>query len=108
MLSAMIRKALVAYRAALEARFGRDRVVRVCLFGSWARGEATEHSDIDVAAVIEGLTADEWRLAVADAADVELQIGLCISPLVLSSERFEALKRGGGIAQQIEREGIAP
>jgi predicted nucleotidyltransferase len=40
-------------RAALEERFG-DRLRRLVLFGSSARGEATEDSDIDLMVVLEG------------------------------------------------------
>lgn len=108
MLSATIRHALLAYRKGLEARFGPARVQRVCLYGSWARGEATEDSDIDVAAVIDGLTAQEWTVAIGVAAEVEDEAGLCFSPFVLSTERFDALKRCEGIAQRIEREGLVP
>ena len=107
MLSPLIRQALVAYRAALVARFG-DRVRRVCLFGSWARGQATEYSDVDVAVVIDGLTTRDWKDALAEAANVELATELPLSPLVMSTERFEAMLRAGGIAREIARDGIAP
>src|SRR5688572_11009415 len=88
MLSPLIQQALAAYRAALVARFG-DRVRRVCLFGSWARGQATELSDVDVAAIIDGLTTEEWKVALAEAADVQLATDVPFSPLVMSSERYE-------------------
>jgi len=107
MLSPLIQQALVAYRSALVARFG-DRVRRVCLFGSWARGQATERSDVDVAVVIDGLTAGDWKDALAEAANAELITELPLSPLVMSTERFEAQLRTGGIAREIEREGISP
>jgi len=71
MLSPLIRQALVAYRAALVARSG-ERVRRVCLFGSWARGQATERSDVDVAVVIDGLTSREWKDALAERAGARL------------------------------------
>ena len=107
MISALIRRVLDDYRSALTGRFGA-RVRRVCLYGSWARGEATESSDVDVAVVIDGLSPTEWQDAIRIAAEIESSVGLCFSPFVVSSERFEALKRGGGIASDIEREGITP
>jgi uncharacterized protein len=45
-------------RSALEDAFG-DRIERVVLFGSRARGEAIEESDYDVAVFLRGFT-DRW------------------------------------------------
>ena len=102
-----MRSALQQYTAALALRFGaRLRLVR--LFGSWARGQATEHSDVDVAVVIEGLTGTDWKAAHSDAAEVALSTELSLSPLVLSGARFDEMMRDGGIAREIDRDGIAP
>ena len=52
-------------RARLAALYG-DRLVRVVLFGSYARGEATEDSDVDVLVVLreKGSSYDEaWALS---------------------------------------------
>jgi uncharacterized protein len=46
------------FRAALDNMFG-DRIERVVLFGSRARGEATEDSDYDVAVFLRDFT-DRW------------------------------------------------
>jgi predicted nucleotidyltransferase len=45
-------------RAALDALYG-DRIERVVLFGSRARGDANEDSDYDVAVFLRDLT-DRW------------------------------------------------
>jgi predicted nucleotidyltransferase len=45
-------------RAALDDMYG-DRLERVVLFGSRARGDAREDSDYDVAVFLKGLT-DRW------------------------------------------------
>ncbi|MBM4259518.1 MAG: nucleotidyltransferase domain-containing protein [Deltaproteobacteria bacterium] len=47
-ISAITAKALAEVRRIVLAAVG-DKKVRVYLFGSWARGEATRISDIDVA-----------------------------------------------------------
>jgi hypothetical protein len=101
-----LRDALAAYARRLSARFdGRLRFVR--LFGSWARGEADEDSDVDVAVVVQGLTRDEWRVAVADAVEVELESGVTLSPFVVSGEHFDLLRsRERKIAADIEEQGI--
>jgi predicted nucleotidyltransferase len=46
-------------RAALDALYG-DRIERVVLFGSRARGDAGDDSDYDVAVFSKGL-ADRWQ-----------------------------------------------
>src|SRR5438445_7420584 len=49
---------LKQFRAGLDALYG-DRIERVVLFGSRARGDAREDSDYDVAVFLKGLT-DRW------------------------------------------------
>lgn len=46
------------FRAGLDALYG-DRIERVVLFGSRARGDADEDSDYDVAVFLKNLT-DRW------------------------------------------------
>ena len=53
-LKAEEKQALAAFRAWLNEHFG-PRVRRVRLFGSLARGERHEESDVDVAVEIDGL-----------------------------------------------------
>ena len=50
---------LKRFRAALRALYG-DRIERVVLFGSRARGDAREDSDYDVAVFLKSL-ADRWQ-----------------------------------------------
>lgn len=103
-----IQPALALMRDRLRARFGpRLRFVR--LFGSHARGEATPRSDVDVAVVIDGLTHAEHMEAVAIIHEVELETDHFVSPLVMSSQRFDELSSAGSaLALDIEREGLAP
>ena len=101
-----VRSSVTMYAKRLSVRFDR-RLRLVRLFGSWARGEAGEDSDVDVAVVIEGLTRDEWRDAVSDAVDVELETGATLSPFVVSGEHFDLLvRRELTIARDILEEGI--
>ena len=50
---------LKRFRAALNEMYG-ERLERVVLFGSRARGDAHEDSDYDVAVFLKGLT-DRWE-----------------------------------------------
>ena len=50
---------LKRFRDALDALYG-DRIERVVLFGSRARGDAHEDSDYDIAVFLKDLT-DRWQ-----------------------------------------------
>ncbi len=52
MVAALIREALASYRARIEQELP-GRVRRVVLFGSHARGEAGEDSDVDVFVLLD-------------------------------------------------------
>jgi predicted nucleotidyltransferase len=79
----------------------------VRLFGSRARGEGHERSDLDIAVLVspEGRAR---RHALYDLAfDVGLAHGVELAPLVLEERRFQELKdRERLIARDIEIEGI--
>ena len=62
---------LVRFRAALKALYG-ERVERVVLFGSRARGDAMPDSDYDVAVFLNDLD-DSWKEA-DRIADIETDI----------------------------------
>lgn len=98
--------ALRAYAECLRSRFGaRLRWAR--LFGSFARGEAHDRSDVDVAAVVEDLTREEWREAVGDAHDIELDSEVPLSPFVVSGAHFDHLVvRERLIARNILSQGV--
>ena len=95
-----------AVKQRLAAMCG-PRLVKLCLFGSRARGDHSLDSDIDVAAVIRGLDRRE-KMAVLDAvAEIELERATSMSVLVLSEASFaELLARERHLALDIESEGI--
>ena len=80
------------------------------LFGSHARGEAHEDSDVDVLVVVDGLTESERRLAIdlaidADAADRAAWVGL--SPIPYSTQQARDLRsREKLLLREIDRDGI--
>lgn len=91
------------FRAALHARFG-DRLERLVLFGSRARGEGHEHSDLDVLVLVDGLTREE-RVAIFDMAlDLELDTRLAIGPIARDPR---AWSDATVLAHEIRRDGIA-
>lgn len=104
--SPAIHALLTGLSEGLRAEFGpRLRFVR--LFGSWARGQATEISDIDVAVVIEGLRPSERSRLFDIAAEIQLEHERFVSMFVSSGERFdEMLRREQPVYLDIISEGI--
>src|SRR4051812_39780153 len=102
-----LRPALTEYRDRLRSMFG-ERLEDVRLFGSFARGEAHEESDVDVLVVVKGLTDAELGLAAGEVAAVIATTGLPLAPLPISSERLAGLRaQGRALARELDAEGIS-
>lgn len=96
----------------LRARF-RDRLSRVVLFGSRARGDVTEESDIDLLVLLRIPIAQETRATrevwevVEEVLRLERGVYVPLAPIVLADERFLELKRlERSFALDVEAEGI--
>jgi predicted nucleotidyltransferase len=95
---------LKRFRAALDTLYG-DRIERVVLFGSRARGDAREDSDYDVAVFLKGL-ADRWQ-------EVDRIVPLVTDILYEDGAFIHALPHRAGsyedrtpLMREIRREGI--
>ena len=93
-------------RGQLEAIYG-TRLVAMYLYGSYARGEAEDDSDIDVAVVLEGPPnfSEEWARTNAMWSAISLRENCLLADTYISREDFE--KRPYAIHRSIAREGIA-
>lgn len=93
-------------KSGLLQRYG-DRIERLVLYGSRARGDYDAESDIDVAIIVKDLER-ETKLDILDVvADLELKHLVPLSTLVLSCEAYaDLLHRERRIALDIEDEGI--
>lgn len=87
-----MRAALGTLKDRVSERFG-DRLGKTVLFGSYARGEAREDSDVDVLVVIDGLTARERTGVYTLGADVWMETGVRLAPIAFSKEEWEELAR---------------
>ena len=84
-----------------------DALAELRLFGSRARGDWSEESDVDVAVVVRDLARETKNLILNKVADIELEHLTPLSVLVLSADDFAHLvKRERRIALDILREGI--
>ena len=94
-------------RKRLEERCG-NRLEQFVLFGSRARGDADENSDLDILIVINKLTSKEKSDLLDEAFDMALAEEIPLSPLIVSSDWFETLKkRERRLVLDIEKEGIS-
>src|SRR4051794_17770773 len=100
-----LRPVLSRLAADVERAFA-GRLREVALFGSYARGEAHEDSDVDVLVVIDALEPAEIATVSDVATVIALESGVRLAPLAVSSARrreLSAAKRGLGA--EIERDG---
>lgn len=98
--------ALTRFADQVRARY-RDRVKRTVLFGSRARGEGHEESDLDVAVILTGADQPDRRALIDLSTDIFLETDIRISPVVLSQDEFDTLLRlRRGVALAIRDEGI--
>jgi uncharacterized protein len=99
--------ALGEYAERLRGLFG-ERLLELRLFGSFARGEAHEDSDVDVLVLVEGLTDLEIGLVAGEAAPIIQKTGLAIAPLPMSPARLSALRlQKRALASALDQEGIS-
>jgi hypothetical protein len=98
--------ALEGFVRDVRAAFG-ERLERLVLFGSRARGEGDEESDLDVLVLLRGATRED-QLRIYDLAyDRYAEAGVDISPLVRTPEDFARLRaQERRIALEVEREGV--
>ena len=96
---------LVELRRRLEALYG-ERLLKLVLFGSQARGDADSNSDIDVLVVLRGPVEPfrEIHRASPVTAAVSLENDVVISCVYVSAERYDSDR--GPLLLNVRAEGI--
>jgi uncharacterized protein len=90
----------------LRDRLGA-RIVDLRLFGSKARGDSREGSDIDVAVLVEGDRLAAEDVAIDIAFEVNLEHDVYISPRVIPADALEhPVWRLTHFLQALETEGV--
>jgi Nucleotidyltransferase domain len=83
-----------------------ERVRKIILFGSRARGDALPDSDYDVLVVLDSLPPGEWHRTVLDLYDACRGSGVAVEPHPMSELEFEETKGViGGLAYPAAKEG---
>ncbi len=88
----------------LREKHGAQRVI---LFGSAARGQATEHSDIDLLVITKTREKLYQRVASVLRTVRDLSYAIPLAPIVLTPEELQSrLARGDQFLQEILDNGV--
>lgn len=93
---------------AYQAVYG-DNIVKIVLYGSYAREDNQSDSDIDIVAIVQGERdiLQKGLKSVWDvSAELELEYGTIVSPTVIPYAEFERYKNDLPYYKNIENEGI--
>ena len=96
------------FRAEVEKVFG-SKLQDMILYGSYARGDNTDESDIDVMLIVDISPDDELNSAIQlsdSVVDLNLEFDVVLSPLVESKEKYEKYKNINPLFANVEKEGI--
>jgi len=81
----------------------KNNIDEIIIFGSYARGEAKEDSDIDIL-IIGDVKLDE---VIDISFPILLKYGVYISPIIMSKDHYEFLKsEKTSLMRNILREGV--
>lgn len=93
----------------LSEIFG-DKLSDVILYGSYARGDHDEESDIDVLALVD-MSRDKlvkYRRAVSDfSAEIDLRYGVLLSVKLQDTETFHTYSAALPFFQNVIRDGVS-
>ena len=86
-----------------------DRLKKVILYGSYARGEYNKKSDVDIM-ILTDLSfeeIEEYRDKISDAAfEIELKTGIILSPVVKNIEKYNVRRKFVPFYKNVEKEGV--
>ncbi|GAB4456886.1 MAG: nucleotidyltransferase domain-containing protein [Anaerolineales bacterium] len=82
------RKAVREFIARLRAVYG-DKIQRAALFGSKARNDWTQFSDIDILLIVAESNRELRESIIRIAADIELEYDLLLDVRIIPAERWQ-------------------
>ena len=86
-----------------------DDIVEILLYGSQARNEETDQSDVDIVAIVKGNRLDlqkKLKIVWDISADIGLENDVVVSPTVVPFDEFEKYREILPYYMNIEKEGI--
>ncbi len=88
--------------------YGQE-IVKIVLYGSYARGDYSQDSDIDVVAIVKGERnelQDKLKKIWDVSSDLEIEYGTIVSPTVIPYKEYEQYKTQLPYYMNIENEGV--
>lgn len=86
-----------------------EEIIKILLYGSYARGTFDEESDIDIVAIVKGereSLQQGLKLVWERSAELELEYETILSPTVIPYDEFERFRDDLPYYRNIEREGV--
>jgi len=101
----LIQDVLTEMKQALRLIYG-PRLKQVILYGSWARGDATDDSDIDIAVVLGGDVSPTLEIdrTVGVVFEMNLKYGVLISVYPVSDAEYRNVS--SPLLLNLRREGV--
>jgi predicted nucleotidyltransferase len=100
-----IQTVLEEFKTELKNIYG-SRLKQVILYGSWARGEATEESDIDLLVVLKGKVQPgrEIDRIIDVITDLNLKYGVLLSVYPISERKYNHVN--SPLLLTVKKEGV--
>jgi uncharacterized protein len=106
---AQLHQMLNQFAEAAKSIYG-EHLQSLTLFGSYARGDYDDESDIDIMVLvdIDKLKIKQYREQLVHViSEIELQSDLVLSPVVLNADEYNQFKDASGFLHNVEREGVS-
>ncbi len=100
-----IKPIIEEFKTKLRELYGK-KLKNIILYGSWARGDAKEHSDIDLAVLLEGDVnpGREIDRMIEIITDLQLRYNTLISVYPVSMKNYRSIN--SPLLMNLHREGI--
>ncbi len=96
------------FTARIKSLFG-NRLEKVILFGSYARGDYEKESDVDVMLLVRNSDAEinkMDRIVINATGDIDLAHSLLLSPIIVNYDRFYRYVNDLPFYRSVMREGV--
>lgn len=87
----------------------KNRLKKVILYGSYARGDFNENSDIDIMILtdLNDREIEDYRDKISDIAyDIELDTGIVLSPVIKNIEKYNMRADFIPFYKNVQKEGV--